>query len=56
MEVAALYLNAQKFQKEALAMCVVSDNVVTNKALSSSARATTFNEIVSVALSVALEN
>ncbi len=55
MESASLYLNAKKFKKDALTMCVVSDSLVTKKALSASERANSFDNIVKVALSIALK-
>ena len=55
MESASLFLNAKKFKKDALAMCVVSDSLVTKKALSASERANSFDDIVKVALSIALK-
>ena len=55
MESASLYLNAKKFKKDTLAMCVVSDSLVTKKALSASERANSFDDIVKVALSIALK-
>ena len=55
MESASLYLNAKKFKKDALTMCVVSDSLVTKKALSASERANSFDDIVKVALSIALK-
>ena len=55
MESASLYLNANIFQKNALTMCIVSDNLVTKKDLSSAERAVAFDDIVKVALSIALK-
>ena len=55
MESASLYINAKKFGRNALTLCVVSDNLVTKKELNSSQRATTFEDIVKIALSVALK-
>ena len=55
MESASLYINAKKFGRNALTLCVVSDNLVTKKELNSSQRATTFEDIVKVALSIALK-
>jgi purine-nucleoside phosphorylase len=53
MEAAGLYPLAAEHRIEALAICTVSDNVVSGEALSSDERATTFDEMITVALETA---
>ena len=55
MEAAGLYLNAAKLSKRALAICTVSDNLVTGEASSSEQRQTSFNEMMLLALETAVE-
>jgi len=55
MEAAALYLNAAKLGKGALAICTVSDNIVTGEATTSAQRQTSFNEMMILALETAAE-
>lgn len=50
MEAAALYMNAARCGKNALAICTVSDSLVTGESLDSEERATTFNEMIKIAL------
>ena len=54
MEAAGLYPLAAEHRIEALAICTVSDDIPSGDALSSDERATTFDEMVSVALETAL--
>lgn len=54
MECAALYLNAQKLNKKALAICTVSDNIVTGEKASSDERAMGYNHMIELALEVAI--
>ncbi len=53
MEAAALYMTAARAGKRALAICTVSDHVVTGEALSAEARQTSFTEMMEVALNTA---
>ena len=53
MEAAALYLNAMKLGKKALAICTVSDHVFTGADLTAAERQTGFGEMAEVALDVA---
>ncbi len=54
MEAAALYLNAALAKKGALAVCTVSDNLVTGEATSAAERQTTFNKMMELALETAI--
>ena len=53
MEAAALYMNAVYLGKRALAICTVSDHLLTGEALDSDARQTSFTEMMEIALNVA---
>ncbi len=50
MEAAALYMNAMRAGKRALAMCTVSDSLVTGEAMSAEQRQTGFFEMMRIAL------
>ena len=52
MESAALYLNAQRLNKEALTICTVSDNLITGEKASPEERQTNFQDMVKLALSL----
>ena len=54
MEAAALYMNAAKAGKRALAICTVSDHILTGEALDSEARQNSFTDMMRVALNVAV--
>ncbi len=54
MEAAALYMNAARLQKKALAICTVSDSLVTGEATSSEERQTSFTEMMTLALETAI--
>ena len=54
MEAAALYLNAAKLGKGALAICTVSDSLITGEATTSAQRQTAFNEMIILALETAV--
>ena len=54
MEAAALYMNAARAGKRALAICTVSDSLVTGEALSAEDRQNTFGEMIELALDVAI--
>lgn len=53
MEASALYMNAAFAGKRALAICTISDHILTGEALSSDDRQTTFTHMMEVALSLA---
>jgi purine-nucleoside phosphorylase len=54
MEAAGIYAIAAEHDVEALAICTVSDDIVTGDALSSDERQTTFDEMILVALQTAV--
>ena len=54
MEAAALYMNAAKAKKNALAICTISDNIITGEALSAELRQTSFTEMMEIALETAI--
>ena len=54
MEAAGIYAIAAEHDVEALAICTVSDDIVTGDALSSEERQTTFDEMILVALETAV--
>ncbi len=54
MEAAALYMNAARAGKRALAICTVSDHIVTGDSLDSDARQTSFTDMMRVALNTAV--
>ncbi|MBQ8555033.1 MAG: purine-nucleoside phosphorylase [Clostridia bacterium] len=53
MEAAALYLNAARAGKNALALCTISDNPFTGEALDAEARQTQFTKMMEIALEIA---
>lgn len=53
MESAALYMNAARYGKNALAICTVSDHILTGEALSAEERQTSFTQMMEVALETA---
>ena len=53
MEAAALYMNAARAKKRALAICTVSDSLVTGEALSACERQESFTDMMTLALDVA---
>ena len=55
MEAAALYCNAAYTGKRALAICSISDNLVTGEALSPMERQTTFTNMMEIALEAAVK-
>ncbi|MBQ8474448.1 MAG: purine-nucleoside phosphorylase [Clostridia bacterium] len=55
MEAAALYMNAARAGKRALAICTVSDSLVTGEATTADERQTSFTEMMELALSVAVD-
>jgi purine-nucleoside phosphorylase len=54
MEAAALYMNAAYAGKRALAMCTVSDHLLTGESLDSEARQSSFTEMMEIALQTAI--
>ncbi len=55
MEAAALYCNAARCGKKALAICTISDSIVTGEALDSEARQTSFTDMMETALGAAVK-
>jgi purine-nucleoside phosphorylase len=55
MEAAALYCNAAFTKKRALAICSISDNIITGEELDAAARQTNFTDMMKIALSVAVK-
>lgn len=55
MEAAALYMNAAYANKSALAICTVSDHLISGEALDAEARQSSFTDMMELALSVAAE-
>ena len=55
MEAAALYCNAAYTGKRALAICSISDNLVTGEELSPADRQTTFTNMMKIALETAVK-
>ena len=47
---AALYMNAARYGKNALAICTISDSLITGEALSSAERQESFTEMMELAL------
>ena len=54
MEAAALYMNAARAGKNALAVCTVSDHIITGEALDADQRQTSFTDMMLLALETAL--
>lgn len=54
MEAAALYMNAAYLGKRALAICTVSDHLVTGESLDAEARQNSFTEMMEIALNTAI--
>ncbi|MBQ7822206.1 MAG: purine-nucleoside phosphorylase [Clostridia bacterium] len=55
MEAAALYMNAARAGKRALAVCTVSDHLLTGEATTSDERRTTFVQMMEIALDTAVD-
>lgn len=53
MEAAALYANAAKAGKNALAICTISDNLITGEATDAETRQKTFTQMMEIALEIA---
>lgn len=54
MEAAALYMNAARSSKKALAICTVSDSLITGEALSAEERQSSFTEMMRLSLETAV--
>ena len=54
MEAAALYMTASRLNKNALAICTVSDHLLTGEATTSEERQKTFTDMITLALEVAI--
>lgn len=54
MEAAALYYLGSKFHVQALAICTVSDHIITGEETTAEERQTTFNEMIEVGLETAI--
>jgi purine-nucleoside phosphorylase len=55
MEAAALYMNAARLGKNALAICTISDHLLTGEETSSEERQTSFTEMMTLALETAIK-
>ncbi len=55
MESTALYLEAARAEKRALAICTISDHLVTGEATTSEERQTTFTQMMEIALETAVK-
>lgn len=53
MEAAALYMNAARTGKHALAICTISDSIVTGASTSSEERQSSFHDMMKIALEIA---
>ncbi len=54
MEAAGLYMNAARLGKSALAICTISDHVLTGEATSAEERQSTFTQMMTLALETAI--
>ena len=54
MEAAGLYMNAARLGKRALAICTVSDSLITGEATSAEERQTSFGQMIELALETAI--
>lgn len=55
MEAAALYMNAARLGKNALAICTISDHLLTGEATSSEERQSSFTDMMTLALETAIK-
>ncbi len=55
MEAAALYMNAARLGKNALAICTISDHILTGESLSAELRQNSFTDMMELALKTAVE-
>ncbi len=53
MEAAGLYMNAARLGKHALAICTISDSIITGEATTAEERQSSFNDMVKIALETA---
>ena len=53
MEAAALYANAAKAGRNALAVCTISDNLITGESTDAETRQKTFTQMMEIALEIA---
>ncbi len=56
MEAAALYMTAQRFNKKALAICTVSDHLLTGESTSAEERQMTFTDMMKLALELGVRS
>ncbi len=54
MESAALYMNAARAGKNALAICTISDHLITGEAVGADERRTAFTQMMEIALQIAI--
>lgn len=54
MEAAALYMNAARCGKSALAICTISDHIITGEATNAQERQTSFTDMMTLALETAI--
>ncbi len=54
MEAAALYMNAARAGKKALALCTVSDHIITHESTTSEERQSSFTDMMEIALNTAI--
>ena len=55
MEAAALYMNAARYGKNALAICTISDHIVTGEATTAEERQNSFTQMMTLALETAIK-
>ena len=55
MEAAALYMNASRLGKNALAICTISDHLLTGEATSAEERQNSFTQMITLALETAIK-
>ena len=55
MEAAGLYMNAARLGKRALALCTVSDHIISGESLSADEREQSFTEMMEIALGIAIQ-
>ena len=56
MDAAALYYLAAKFHVQALAICTVSDHMITGEETTAEERQVTFNDMIEVGLETAIKD
>ena len=54
MEAAALYMNAARAGKKALAMCTISDHIITGESIDAFERQNSFTQMMEIALNTAI--